>query len=206
MKTTIRLDAYNESSYNGNDLSIVGIVCKESGFVLAGGMNRKMKADFVKSEDFFVWSEEEKTDRLATFHWHDDESGCDHLLIETSNSMPALIDNWSAFDYVLLVVGTGNSELATSLVKQLNTVETIQLVQLLHSATLETNTPVKETKSVQLNLLGEAVESKPAKAKNRSAKNDKKMSAKQLDNLLFDLEDYMSVLAKHKPTFDNPYI
>jgi hypothetical protein len=58
MKTTIRLDAYNESSYNGNDLSIVGIVCKESGFVLAGGMNRKMKADFVKSEDFFVWSEE----------------------------------------------------------------------------------------------------------------------------------------------------
>ena len=131
MKTTIRLDAYNESSYNGNDLSIVGIVCKESGFVLAGGMNRKMKADFVKSEDFFVWSEEEKTDRLSTFHWHDDESGCDHLLIETSNSMPALIDNWSAFDYVLLVVGTGNSELATSLVRQLNTVETIQLVQLL---------------------------------------------------------------------------
>lgn len=206
MKTTICLDAYNESSYSQNDLSIIGIVCKESGFVLAGGMNRKIKADFVKSEDFSVWSEEDKTDRLTAFYWHDDESGCDHILIETSNSMPALIEQWSAFDYVLLVVGTGNSELATSLVKQLNTVETIQLVQLLHSTTVETNTQVKESKSVQLNLLGEVVESKPAKAKNRSAKKDWKMSAKALNNLLFDLEDYMSVLAKHKPTFDNPYI
>lgn len=206
MKTTIRLDAYNEPTYSRNDLSIIGIISREPGFMFAGRMNRKLRTDFEKSEDFSLWNEKGDPILLKTFYWHSETNGGRHILLETYETPSGTLGLSTAYDYLLIVFGLNNSAIAKELLRQLYKDDMIHFVQIVHDSNEAPHQENEAEEIPQFNLLGEVVKKKTSKARNKTQKPHSGISTKALDNFLFDLEDYMSALAKHKPTFDNPYI
>ncbi|MEE1098134.1 MAG: hypothetical protein U0K83_07375 [Bacteroidales bacterium] len=206
MTNSIKLPYCNESIYSANDLSMIGIVCKESGFLLAGRMNRTIKSDFEKTEDFILWHTNEKTDNLDCYYWKSGKNGCHYLLLKSCNSLPVFIKQWEQYDYVLVLLGQNNTAVAQDLLGALNAFDIVSYVQILHDGTLELEKPSVENNVVQLNLLDMEFEQKLPKSKTKSKKNASKISTTALNSFLFDLESQMCNISKEKPQLNRFYV
>ncbi len=197
---TFDLELPEEQVFPASDVSVVGIVSDTSGFLLAGRLNRLLRAGFVKQKDFFLLNmSKNESDELECFYFENPLTGYKYLLLETENKFKSNIKQWEPYEFVLLVIGEGNSEHSKQLVKKLNTIDVIKILQILHSEAAHKESSQPKPQSVQLNLLGEEIvleekntKIKRSKAKSKSRKGQSAimMGDEVLKSFLTDLAEY----------------
>ena len=180
MKQSFSLSDYESSSYQESDLSIIGIVCPVSGFILAGKVNKCADMRLVKKEDFSIWNKSKAVrDNLECFFWNNEKDGCQYMLFETSNDKVESMKQWSQYDFVMIIIGRDNAEMVRKLIAKLNKSEVITALQLLHG-----NSDKKDTKAVQ----------ETKKRKNKSSKTSSLIGETIMESLLLDVEEYITTM------------
>lgn len=197
MKQSFSLSDYESSSYQESDLSIIGIVCPVSGFILAGKVNKCADMRLVKKEDFSIWNKSKAVrDNLECFFWNNEKDGCQYMLFETSNDKVESMKQWSQYDFVMIIIGRDNAEMVRKLIAKLNKSEVITALQLLHGNSDKKDTKAVQETIVQLDIFGQEATQKEEtkKRKNKSSKTSSLIGETIMESLLLDVEEYITTM------------
>lgn len=197
MKQSLSLSDYESSSYQESDLSIIGIVCPVSGFILAGKVNKCADMRLAKKEDFSIWNRSKSVrDNLECFFWNNEKDGCQYMLFETSNDKAESMKQWSQYDFIMIIIGRDNAEIVRNLIAKLNKSEVITALQLLHGNSDKKDTKAVQETIIQLDIFGQEPTQK-TEAKKRKAKFSKPSSLigeTLMESLLLDVEEYITTM------------
>lgn len=197
MKQSLSLSDCETSSYIESDLSIIGIVCPVSEFILAGKVNKCAYMRLAKREDFSIWNRSKSVrDNLECFFWNNEKDGCQYMLFETSNDKAESMKQWSQYDFVMIIIGRDNVETARKLIAKLNKSEIITALQLLHGNSDKKDAGTSRETIVQLDIFGQEtyVKANSKKTKAKSAGTSPLIGEAVMKSLLLDVEEYISTM------------
>lgn len=197
MKQSLKLSDYENSSYGEDEISMVGIVCAVSGFILAGRINKCADMRLAKRKDFSIWNKSKAViDDLECFFWNNEKAGCMYMLFETSNDTVASMKQWSQYDFVMIIIGRDNADIAKSLTAKLNKSELVTALQILHTGSDKKETNQTRETMIQFDIFGQEVNlsPKPTKKKGKPASKNPLIGEAFMKSLLFDVEEYVSTM------------